>query len=144
MKPKLIEKTTRMSNGKPRVTVSAKGSFFFNHWAISLLGAKKDTKIQIFQDEEDKQIWYIHITPKGYYSLSPKGGDANPTGSFASKGIAKLIFESLVQSMDHSLRFHLKGPVEHEGKTFFTLRIDKESLKIELPKNNEPYQFSRT
>lgn len=136
MKLKLVKRTTgREFNTFPKVSVTSKGTFYVNSKAVEKLSAKETDKVSIFQDEENSQKWYIHLSKEGYVKLKPKN-DKDGSAQLTMSDIAKKVVESFHHIGTKSLKFKLLDAIEYESKYFFPLEVIKESINMDIPDPN--------
>ncbi|AXG70453.1 hypothetical protein KORDIASMS9_02693 [Kordia sp. SMS9] len=129
MKSVLIERSSQRSNVIPKVSINDKGSFFFNHKALELMGIKESAKLQIFQDSENKNVWYIHFDNDGYGNLLIKDSKkTNPSGQLSMTDVANKIRSQFDQDPKCILRFEIQEAKIYEEQEYFPLHVIKDSL----------------
>ncbi|MBV7268396.1 hypothetical protein [Winogradskyella luteola] len=137
MKLRLVERTTgRDHNTFPKVSVTSKGTIYINSKAVELMDAKKEPRVSIFQDEEDSQKWFIHLSEHGYIKLKIKDPKKDSSAQLYMSDIAKKITESFHHLGTKSLKFKLLESIEYESKKYYPLEVIKESIEMEIPDPN--------
>jgi len=142
MKLKLIKNESgRGLAQEPKVSVSPKGTFYISAMATQMLiGIGNTARVNIFQDEDDSQAWYLNLDKDGYAKLSPKSKKSDGSAQFCLSDVAKKIIKSFHHEGTKSLKFKLQQPIEHNGKKFWKLEIIKESIEMQIPDPNGPIQ----
>lgn len=142
MKLKLVQRESgRGITSAPRVSVSPKGSFYISAMAAQMLmGIGNSAKVNIFQDEDDTQAWYLSTDKDGYAKLSPKSNKKDGSAQFNLVDIAQKIIRSFHHEGKQSLKFNLQQPVNYQGKKFWKLEVVKESIEMKIPDPNGPIQ----
>lgn len=133
---KLIEfnPETLPSNGSgqsqlPRLSVSFKnGVFSINGPACDLIKVKAGDQVQLLQDEETPENWYIEKVKTGGYTLREKEGTTSPR-FFNSTQLAHCIKEFL-ETNGKSCRVPIAGEVtEFDKRKLYGLLISGAKVK---------------
>lgn len=142
MKLKEVTRTAkrRGQSGLPNVTVSRKGTIYFNNLAMQYLGATNGVKVKFLVDEEDAQSWFVTPSDDGYATLKPKK-IKDPAGQIHLSDIAEKIIQSFYHIGDTSLKFTLASPVYFNNAQVFKLQLIKESLVMDIPNPNGPIKL---
>ena len=120
---------------RPIVSFSRKGTVRANKEAMELLGIDISEKVQFFRDVDDRQKWYIYVTPNGYLRLRRKSR-TDFAGTMQSAYIAKKVIESFYHKGRKPLKFEVAKAVRHHGKDVHLLKIIKKSLVMDIPDPN--------
>lgn len=84
------------SKGKPAMYINSKaGMFHISATAAEKLELKEGDSIELHQDEEQPQDWYLSKTKKGFGLRNKKKGSDEQGLNFNNTALAKLIFESV-------------------------------------------------
>ncbi len=84
------------SKGKPAMYLNSKaGILHISAAAAEKLGLKEGDFIELSQDEDEPQDWYLSKTKKGFGLRNKKKGSAEQGLIFSNKALTKLIFESV-------------------------------------------------
>lgn len=84
------------SKGKPAMYLNSKaGMLHISAAAAEKLGLKEGDFIELSQDEDEPQDWYLSKTKKGFGLRNKKKGSAEQGLIFNNTALTKLIFESV-------------------------------------------------
>lgn len=120
-----------------KLSFSPKGMIYINSTAISKLKADENTKIDFYQDDIDKQKWFIKNDPKvgvNLYLKNKKTG--RPDCQASAKSVASSVIESYHHIGEKTLKFRMLEPINYNGEQYYPLEVIKESINMDIPDPN--------
>lgn len=126
MKLKKIEpQTTSRQQSEPLIGIGRTGMFQFNKFSLKALHMEGDKSISFFQDQEDKQNWYMEIAGTGDLKIRYYGDSKGPC--VQSSSIAKEIKLSTRNDPEKTLRVQIGKPINHGDTILYPLLIQNGS-----------------
>lgn len=140
-------KRTRHITLLPRITIGKTGIFYLNRPAIKLIMKDKNLRMaSIYQDEEDKDKFFLKISNDGICMITNKR---------IEKGIAKSATFSFMEgardinrhfkhiNKNKPLRFKVGELVVINKEHYFPLHIVRHSIVTKEESTHIPYTFNR-
>lgn len=101
---------------------------------------KSPVRLNLYQDEDNSNHWYLHFTKDGQIEAKIKSGK-HPSLVFSAANIKNLIYDHFGHSGKHTLKFNVGEVSAIQGIRVHPITLIKESLDLVIPGNKERYNL---